>query len=286
MAATGGIARPLVYTSLAMLAFAGNSIICRLALREDAIDPASFTSVRLASGAVALLIIFKLAQRGQSLRGNGSWLSSSMLFLYAICFSYAYVSLDAGVGALILFAFVQGTMIVTGIWTGDRPPLIEWTGWAIAFAGLVWLLAPGGAAPHATGAALMAAAGIAWGVYSLRGRSESNALAATTANFVLSIAMVILLTLVTYSQATLGMRGTLLAILSGALTSGIGYVIWYAALNYLTAMQAAMVQLTVPAIAAGGGILLLNESLTMRLIVASVLILGGICVALLGKKIS
>ena len=266
-----------------MLAFAGNSIICRLALRDETIDPASFTSVRLLAGAIALALILRVSQGGVSISGHGSWLSAGMLFIYAICFSCAYITLDAGVGALVLFAFVQGTMIAIGLWSVDRPAIAEWLGWAIAFAGLAWLLSPGLEAPPLGGAVLMALAGIAWGVYSIRGRSESDALGATTANFVMSLAMVALLTMVTFRAAHLGPAGVQLAILSGALTSGVGYVIWYAALEYLSAMQAAMVQLTVPAIAAAGGVLLLGESLTMRLLLASVLVLGGICLALLGK---
>jgi drug/metabolite transporter (DMT)-like permease len=269
-----------------MLAFAGNSILCRLALRETAIDPASFTSIRLASGAVTLLVIFRLARRGQSLRDHGSWVSAAMLFLYALCFSYAYVSLSAGAGALILFAFVQGTMIAIGLWSGDRPRMLEWLGWSLAFAGLVWLVLPGVAAPPAASAALMAIAGIAWGSYSIRGRTESDALAATTANFTLSVAMVIAFAVLTFSTTGVTAAGLFLAVASGSVTSGIGYVLWYAALDYLSAMRAALVQLTVPAIAAAGGVLLLSEPLSMRLVVSSALVLGGISIALTRKTTS
>jgi len=275
--------RAVFYTCVAMLAFAGNSILCRLALRDLSIDPASFTSVRLASGAITLLIIFSLTRRGDSLRAHGSWLSAIMLFLYAICFSYAYISLSAGAGALILFGFVQGTMIAIGLWSGDRPGATEWAGWLLACAGLTWLLLPGVEAPPAAGAAMMAVAGIAWGVYSIRGRAEASALGATAANFVLSVAMVAILTAVTFSSAELTTRGLMLAVVSGALTSGIGYVIWYAALEYLSAMQAALVQLSVPAIATAGGVLLLAEPLSLRLLVSSALVLGGITLALLRK---
>ena len=284
MNAGTSVVRPLIYTSVAMLAFAGNSIICRLALRDAAIDPATFTSVRLLSGALALLLIYSINRRPTSLGSHGSWSSAFMLFAYAVCFSYAYISLDAGIGALVLFAFVQATMIALGLWSGDRPTALEWFGWLVAFGGLVWLLLPGAAAPPAGGAALMAIAGIAWGVYSIRGRREIDALGSTTANFTMSIVFVVLMTLATYAYASFGMRGILLAIFSGALTSGIGYVIWYAALDYLSAMQAAMVQLTVPAIAAAGGIFLLAEPLSMRLVISSVLVLGGICLGLLGRS--
>jgi drug/metabolite transporter (DMT)-like permease len=275
--------RAVVYTISAMLAFAGNSIICRLALRDHMIDPASFTAIRLLSGAVVLLLMFKLATRNQSLRTHGSLFSAIMLFLYAICFSYAYISLNAGAGALILFGFVQATMILVGIISGDRPSLIEWLGWSFAFGGLVWLLIPGIEAPEPVGASLMAIAGIAWGVYSVRGRAETDALAATTSNFTLSLLMGIVLVGVTWSRADVSMPGVWLAILSGALTSGIGYVIWYAALNYLRSMQAALVQLSVPAIATAGGVVLLGESLSLRLLLSSALVLGGIGLALAGK---
>jgi drug/metabolite transporter (DMT)-like permease len=283
MNAGTSIARPLIYTSVAMLAFAGNSIICRLALRDATIDPATFTAIRLLSGAIALLLIYNVSHRSRSLRPHGSAFSAGMLFVYATCFSYAYISLDAGVGALILFAFVQATMIAMGVWSGDRPTALEWLGWLVAFAGLIWLLLPGVEAPPVAGAALMAIAGIAWGIYSIRGRRESDALASTTANFTMSLILVFLLVVVTYTRTDFGIRGITLAVLSGALTSGVGYVIWYAALEYLSAMQAAMVQLSVPVIAAAGGVLLLAESLSIRLLISTVLVLGGICIALVRK---
>ncbi len=266
-----------------MLAFAGNSILCRLALRDGAIDPASFTSIRLVAGSLVLLIIFSMAHRGKSLRTNGSWVSALALFAYAICFSYAYISLSAGAGALILFGFVQATMIAIGIWSGERPKIAEWLGWLVAFSGLVWLLFPGAEAPPAVGATLMAAAGIAWGLYSLRGRAESDALAATASNFTLSVALVFVLMVVTFSDAELSATGIVLAVVSGALTSGLGYVIWYLALENLSAMQAALVQLSVPAIATAGGILLLGEPLSFRLVASGSLVLGGICLALVRK---
>jgi drug/metabolite transporter (DMT)-like permease len=276
--------RAVFYTCAAMLAFAGNSILCRLALRDAAIDPASFTAIRLVSGAITLLIICWITQRGDSLRAHGSWLSAFLLFLYAICFSYAYITLSAGAGALILFGFVQGTMIAIALWSGDRPAVFEWLGWSLAFAGLVWLVLPGVEAPPASGAALMAIAGIAWGVYSIRGRAESDALVSTTSNFVLSITMVVILMAVAMSDVDLTTRGMVLAVASGAVTSGIGYVIWYAALEYLSAMQAALVQLSVPAIATAGGIALLAEPLSLRLLVSSALVLGGISIALTRKS--
>lgn len=276
--------RAVLLTTAAMVAFAGNSILCRLALQDGAIDPASFTAIRLASGAAALAVALLVIRRPAAPGRHGSWFSALMLFAYAACFSYAYVTLDAGTGALILFGLVQATMIAIGMFRGDRPGGLEWLGWLVAVAGLVWLLLPGVAAPPVTGAGLMAAAGIAWGVYSIRGRGESNPLAATARNFVLSLAFVSLLAAFTIPGAELGARGALLAAVSGALTSGAGYVIWYAALDCLSAMQAALVQLSVPVIAAIGGIVLLAEPLTLRLAGATVLVLGGISLALVRRS--
>jgi drug/metabolite transporter (DMT)-like permease len=220
--------RAIVYTSITMLAFAGNSILCRMALRDGAIDPASFTSIRLLSGAIALLLIVRLRNGNVSIREHGGWLSALVLFFYAIFFSYAYISLSAGAGALILFGFVQGTMIAMALWSGDRPSLSEWLGWLLAFAGLIWLLIPGIEAPPAVGATLMALAGIGWGVYSIRGREETNALVSTCSNFVYSMVFVIILSAITYTSADITERGIVLAVISGAITSGVGYVIWYA----------------------------------------------------------
>ncbi len=283
MSSGSSLSRAFLYTSLAMLAFAGNSILCRMALRDGSIDPASFTSIRLLSGAVALLLIVRLTRKDASIREHGGWISALMLFFYAICFSYAYISLSAGTGALILFGFVQGTMIAIALWSGDRPSVSEWLGWLLAVGGLVWLLMPGIEAPPAVGATLMALAGIGWGVYSIRGRLETNALVSTCSNFVYSIAFVVILSAMTITSADITNRGVVLAIISGALTSGVGYVIWYAALNYLSALQAALVQLSVPAIAAAGGVILLAEPVSLRLLTSGILILGGISLALVQK---
>jgi drug/metabolite transporter (DMT)-like permease len=274
----------IIYTTTAMLAFAGNSIICRLALRDSAIDPASFTAIRLGSGAVALLIISFLARRPTELRGHGSWISASLLFVYALGFSYAYISLSAGAGALILFGFVQATMILSGLHAGDRPSSGEWFGWILASIGLIWLLLPGEEAPPLTGSALMATAGVAWGLYSIRGRAETDALVATTANFTYSIGMVAILVAITAANVEISALGVTLAIASGALTSGLGYVIWYAALEYLSTMQAALVQLSVPAIATAGGIFLLAESVSLQFVLSSMLVLGGISLAMTRKS--
>ncbi len=266
-----------------MLAFAGNSILCRLALIDGAIDAASFTAIRLAAGAFTLVIILYQRSGGIEVRTHGSWRSAAALFGYAICFSLAYLSLSAASGALILFGFVQATMIVAALAGGERPLASEWLGWLIAAGGLTWLLLPGVSAPAPAGALLMAIAGIAWGLYSLYGRNEQRPLAATTGNFVRVLLPVLALLALTAGLAEVSPIGIALAMLSGSLTTGIGYVVWYAALTYLSAMQAALVQLSVPAIAAAGGVLLIGESLTPRLMLAGALILGGILLALGGK---
>lgn len=279
--------RVAALTLFAMLAFAGNSIICRLALREQAIDPASFTALRLVSGALVLAIIVGVARRESAGREAGGWLSALALFSYAAFFSYAYLSLDAATGALILFGFVQVTMIGAALVAGDRPGGFEWAGWLLAAAGLTLLLLPDASARSPAGAALMALAGIAWGVYSLRGRGESEPLLATSRNFTRSLVLAALLVAAALAGEDLTYwsgEGILLAILSGALTSGLGYVTWYAALTWLTSMQAALVQLSVPAIAAAAGVLLLAEALSLRLVACGFMIIGGICMALLQKS--
>lgn len=272
-----------------MLAFAGNSLLCRAALRDPefgpAIDAATFTAVRLVSGACMLLLILSFgAHSVRPAARRGSWRAAAALFLYAICFSYAYLSLDAGTGALILFGFVQATMILHALTHGERPGFSEWSGWILAAAGLVVLLAPGAAAPNWRGATLMAAAGIAWGAYSLLGKGQSRPLEATAANFTRSLAFIPLLVLPAgIGNLSIPAHGLLLAVTSGALTSGIGYVLWYGAVRVLSSMQAALVQLSVPAIAAAGGVMLLAEAPTPRLLASGLLILGGISLALLRR---
>ena len=262
---SAGSLRVAGLTVLALVAFAGNSVLCRLALSDSSIDAASFTTVRLVSGAIALLIILSATSRGARPGSYGSWMSAAMLFLYAACFSFAYISLDTGVGALILFGMVQATMVAGALMAGDRPTVAEWIGWLLAIAGFVYLVSPGLTAPSPGGSALMAIAGIAWGVYSLRGRNESFALAGTTYNFVRSVPLVLVVSAFSLQDLHLTTNGVVLAILSGAITSGVGYAVWYTALQSISSMQAAMVQLSVPVQAAGGGILLLSESGLIRL---------------------
>ncbi|MEE8527062.1 MAG: DMT family transporter [Gammaproteobacteria bacterium] len=268
-------------TVAALIAFAANSILCRLALGENTIDFASFTTIRLVSGAITLWLLTVVRSRTPSTAHPGSWLSAAMLFAYAITFSFAYVTLDVGTGALILFGAVQITMILAGLLAGERPRAFEWLGLAIAIGGLVYLVSPGLTAPSPIGAFLMAISGIAWGVYSLRGRGISDPVAATADNFIRSVPFVLLVSLVMIGSFDVSARGLVLAVLSGALASGLGYVVWYAALKGLTATRAATVQLVVPVIAAAGGALLLTEPVTTRLILASVFILGGVALAVL-----
>ena len=272
-----------LFTTLALLAFAANSILCRLALRAHAIDPATFTAVRLFAGAATLAILVSL-RRGTATQQRGSWLSAAALFCYAAPFSFAYLSLGAGTGALILFGAVQLTMLLVAIRRGQRPRPIQWFGIIIAFGGLAWLLLPGITAPSPIGAALMLAAGASWGIYSLRGHGATDALGLTTGNFARSLPFVLALWLVALSQLHVEPSGILWATLSGAVASGIGYAIWYRALPYISSVTAAVVQLSVPLLAGLGGILLLGEQLTLRLAVAAILVLGGIGVTILGRR--
>ena len=273
-------------TSLAMLAFAGNSLLCRLALKHTSIDAASFTAIRLVSGAVMLLLIVKL--RHKTAVGRGNWLSAFALFAYAAGFSFAYVSLPAATGALLLFGAVQATMTSHGFWAGERLRSLQLLGLLLAFGGMVGLLLPGLAAPPLLGSVLMLGAGVAWGVYSLRGKGAGDPTGVTAGNFLRAASMAVVLSLVLLSQpemrASMDTSGFYYALASGALTSGIGYAIWYTVLPALKATQAATVQLSVPVIAALGGIVFLGESLTLRLILASIAILGGIALVILERR--
>lgn len=273
--------RVLLLTALAMLAFAANSLLCRVALRETGIDAASFTGIRIASGALALWLIVRLREGG--LGGHGNWPSAFALFAYAAAFSYAYLSLPAAVGALLLFGAVQATMIGYGFARGERFDARQSAGLALAAAGFVGLLLPGLSAPPLGGSLLMIAAGIAWGVYSLRGRGGGNPTASTAGNFVRALPFAAALSLAMLPQAALDAAGVGYALASGALASGLGYAIWYTALPGLRASSAATVQLSVPVIAALGGALFLGEAITLRLVLASVAVLGGIALVIGGR---
>ena len=267
-----------------MIAFASNSLLCRVALKQNDIDAASFTAIRLLSGAVTLSILLLLRNKKRDVFKAGNWRSAFFLFAYAICFSFAYLGLTTATGALILFGCVQMTMIGISITKGERPSSLEWLGLVVAAAGLVYLVLPGLTSPPLSSAVLMATAGVAWGIYTLRGRASEDPLADTTGNFARSVPMIALATLPFVSQIHLSNRGIILAILSGSVASGIGYTVWYAALKYHTATRAAVLQLAVPVIAAGGGILFLAESADLRLVIAAALILGGIGLTIAGRK--
>ena len=273
--------RVFALTALAMLAFAGNSLLCRLALKQSAIDPASFTTVRLAAGTAALWLLVRLRSGRPS--GAGNWGSALALFAYAAGFSFAYVSLPAASGALLLFGAVQATMIGYGLWRGERLRGWQIAGLLLALSGLVGLLMPGLSAPPWRGAVLMLGAGIAWGIYSLRGKGAGDPTAVTAGNFLRALAMTALMSLVLLRDASLDPMGLAYAVASGALASGLGYAVWYSVLPALEATDAATVQLSVPVIAAIGGVVLLGEALSIRLVVASAAILGGIALVILKK---
>lgn len=269
-------------TSIAMIAFAGNSLLCRVALKDTVIDPASFTAVRLLSGAVMLWLVVRV--RGGLSSGRGSWPSALALFAYAAAFSFAYVSLSAGTGALLLFGAVQVTMIGYGLWTGERLRGLQVVGFVLAFGGLVGLLLPGLSAPPLVGALLMLGAGVAWGAYSLRGRGAGDPTRVTAGNFLRAVPIAAGLSLLFMRDLQADWMGLGYAVASGALASGLGYAIWYAVLPGLQAAKAATVQLSVPVIAALGGALLLDEPVTLRLVLTSIAILGGIALVILERQ--
>jgi drug/metabolite transporter (DMT)-like permease len=271
--------RTLLLTALAMVAFAANSLLCRLALGAGAIDAASFASLRVVSGAATLVVILALRDRRLALPAF-QWRMTAALFVYVAFFSFAYLWLSAGTGALLLFGSVQLTMFGVALAGGERFTAFSWAGLAAAIAGLVYLVLPGLSAPDPAGAGLMIVAGIGWGVYSLLGRGAADPLASTAANFLYAVPLVLAVSLALLGSLGVSPYGAALAVASGAITSGCGYVVWYAALRGLTATRAAVVQLSVPAITAFGGVLLLSEPLTARLLVASVVTVGGVAVVL------
>ena len=265
-----------------MLAFAGNSLLCRLALKHTAIDPASFTAIRIVAGAITLWLIVRL--RGATNAGKGNWISALALFAYAAGFSYAYVSLPAAMGALLLFGAVQATMIGYGLWAGERLGVRQSAGLVCAFAGLANLLFPGLSAPPVAGTILMLGAGVAWGVYSLRAKGAGDPTAVTAGNFLRAAPIAATLSVAALPWHSLDSTGVWYAIASGALASAVGYAIWYTALRGLNALSAASVQLSVPVITAAAGIVFLGEFITMRLVFASAAILGGIALVIAGRQ--
>lgn len=269
-------------TLLAMLAFAGNSLLCRAALLHTSIDPATFTTVRLVAGAMILGVIVSMRHSNEG--SKGSWLSGFWLFLYAAAFSFAYVGLSAAVGALLLFGVVQITMIAAGLWRGERLQALQEAGFLSAFGGLVVLLLPGLSAPPWQEAALMILAGIAWGMYSLRGQGKGSPVHLTAGNFLKAVPYAVVVSLAFMSSFSVDTAGLAYAVMSGALTSGLGYAVWYAVLPALRATDAAVIQLSVPVIAAVGGVILLNEVISVRLVLASTAILGGIALVITRKR--
>jgi drug/metabolite transporter (DMT)-like permease len=272
--------RVVVLCLAALTGFAANSLLSRAALLNGAqIDPAMFTAVRIVSGALTLGVIVTIRAR-RSVVPAGNWPSAAALFLYAIAFSFAYVRLTTSTGALILFGVVQVTMLAFALRSGERPGPTQVIGLLIALTGLVILCAPGVRAPDPLGAALMLVAGCAWAAYSLRGRGSRDPLTTTAGNFLRAVPFVVVPLALSKDAIHLTRSGALLAIASGALASGVGYTLWYAALPHLTATRAAIVQLSVPLIAAAGGVLLLKEALSMRLVIAASATLGGVLLAM------
>ena len=269
--------KTVVFTLLALIAFAANSVICRAALKEKLIDPGAFTVIRLVSGAaVLILLVYFRHLKKNTKRSKGSWISAFMLFMYAAAFSFAYVSLDTATGALIIFGTVQITMITYALFKGYKMQGTEWLGMFLAFLGFVYLMLPGAQAPPILGAIIMTVSGIGWGMYSVLGKKSKNPLEDTAYNFLRSIPFLLFILYFLLNEQNYAVEGILLALLSGIVTSGLGYTIWYMALKGLTTIQASIVQLSVPVLAGIGGFLFLNEVISLRLWVSALLILGGI----------
>ena len=276
--------RLFILTLLAMVAFASNSLLCRLALKHTSIDAATFTFIRIFSGAVVLLAIVRMRSGAHRAPLQGNWPSALALFAYAAAFSFAYINLSAATGALLLFGAVQATMILWGLRKGEPLRLRQLFGLLVALAGLIALLLPGLSAPPLGSAILMLAAGIAWGIYSLRGRGTSNAISATAGNFLRAVPFAAVLSITLLAWMHLDRAGIAYAVLSGGIASGVGYVIWYTALPGLKAASAATVQLSVPVLAAAGGIVLLGEPPTLRFLLASIAVLGGIALVVMSPR--
>jgi drug/metabolite transporter (DMT)-like permease len=276
--------RVVLLTAFTLIAFAANSLLCRMALGGHRIDPVSFTTLRLVSGALVLMVVARGVAGREAAHHTpratvGSWGSGLALFAYAMAFSLAYQSLSTGMGALILFGAVQVTMLGAALASGETLGTMEWLGAAAAVGGLVYLVLPGIAAPDPVGALLMGLAGAAWGVYSIRGRGVSQPVRMTAGNFLRAAPLTLVVSAAAVSSVHLERSGILLALTSGIVTSGLGYVLWYTALRALTTTQASVVQLLVPVLAAFGGVAVLSERVSIRLVAASSLILGGVAIA-------
>lgn len=285
--------RTILFTAFALIAFAANSVFNRLALGSNAIDASSYVGIRLVSGAATLWLL-NILSKGAFNFGDKpfldnlkpSFLSAFYLFAYGIAFSFAYRSLNSGMGAFILFGTVQTTMLSMAVLKGERPHISEWFGLVVALGGLVYLVFPGLSAPDPLGAVLMLIAGIAWAFYTLRGRGVKDPLETTALNFICSVPMVLAVNLFMMQQIHFSTEGVVYALISGAVTSGMGYAIWYTALRGLTTTQAALLQLLVPILAALGGVIFLSENMTMRLVSAGAMIIAGVLLALMGKRIA
>lgn len=277
--------RIFTLTVLALLAFAGNSLLCRAALRHGGIDAATFTTIRIVSGAIVLcLLVWLRSLRGRAPPGRGNWLSALALFAYAAGFSFAYIRLPTATGALLLFGAVQATMIGHGLWRGEHLRAAQKAGALIAFAGLAGLLLPGLSAPPLGSACLMLAAGAAWGVYSVRGQSAGDPLQVTAGNFLRAIPMSLGLSACLLGSVSADSVGVIAALASGALASGLGYAIWYTVLPFLRSSSAAVVQLGAPVLAALGGMAWLGEPATMRFLLAALAVLGGIALVTVPRR--
>lgn len=279
-----GLVRIVLITTLALIAFAANSVLARMALGDATMQAGGYTVVRLLSGAIVLVIILSISKRSPAAGPKGSWAAGVMLFVYALTFSFAYIDLETATGALILFGAVQITMMLVSLVSGHRPSLTEWAGLLLAFSGFVYLMLPGVTIPSFSGFVLMTISGIAWGLYTLKGRGSKNPLADTTYNFLRTVPFALIVLAATWIDSTFTMWGILLAVLSGGIASGLGYTLWYAALGGLSATQAAVLQLLVPVIAAVGGIIFVSESITTRLVISATLILLGILLVILSRK--
>jgi len=276
-----------LFVFLTLCAFAGNSVLCRLALGgdrgEQLIDPISFTTIRLLSGALILSILISVSSQSSSQKlsenqskERGSWKSAIALFIYALFFSLAYLSLPSGTGALILFGLVQLTMLITGFIRSERMGRGQWICFLVALIGLVYLFSPGLTAPDLSGSLLMAASGVAWGFYTLAGKGSTAPIEMTAGNFIKATPLALLASLITLSKIEVEAHGIILAVISGALTSGLAYSLWYKVLPTLTTTQAAILQLLVPLLATLGGIIFIRETFTLRIAIAGILILGGV----------
>ncbi len=277
------IYQTVLYTFLALVAFASNSVICRLALKEKAIDPGLFTGIRLISGALVLALLVFLSKSEKPLNSKGSWGSGFILFLYAAAFSYAYITLDTGTGALIAFGAVQITMIAYSLVSGYKMSVLEWIGIFLSITGFIYLMLPGAKTPSILGFVLMTISGISWGIYSIRGKGSKNPLHETAFNFLRATPFLLVLLFFMAKDFNTSTKGVLLALLSGTVTSGLGYTIWYMALKELTSIQASIVQLFVPVLAAIGGVLFVGELISSKLVVASLMILGGVLLLIVRK---